>query len=182
MWSGHRTSKLVRVKYGTSISKSVLRAHSGAAGSMPSPSCPRHPACAQVLLQRVLSVLVITAERFSLLLGIGRCRKTTVSELKARVRVDAITLRRSVTSLGRSSVVRNFGGWGRAAKHLALIDQDRRLMNEALDAWECACIRWAEAHGEEALRIVGSGMSQPAAAAEAAVSTAGFEKSCHAAE
>jgi hypothetical protein len=55
-------------------------------------------------------------------------------------------------------------------------------MGEAMAAWERARIRLAEALGEEALRVAGSGMSQLAVAAQAAVSTAGFEEPCKAAE
>jgi DNA-binding MarR family transcriptional regulator len=126
--------------------------------------------------------LGITAEQFSLLVGIGGSHEPTLAELAARAGVDATTLSRSVKSLERSNLVRDYGGRGRAGKRLVLTDEGRRLMDEAMAAWERARIRLAEALGEEALRVAGSGMSRLAVAAQAAVSTAGFEEPCNAAE
>ncbi len=127
--------------------------------------------------------LGITAEQFSLLVGIGGSREPTVAELAARAGVDATTLSRSVKSLERNNLVRDYGGRGRAGKRLVLTDEGRRLMDEAMAAWERARIRLAEALGEDALRVAGSGMSRlAAAAAQAAVSTAGSEEPCNAAE
>lgn len=126
--------------------------------------------------------LGITAEQFSLLVGIGGSREPTVAELAARAGVDATTLSRSVKSLERNNLVRDYGGRGRAGKRLVLTDKGRRLMEEAMAAWERARIRLAEALGEDALRVAGSGMSRLAAAAQAAFSTAGFEEPCNAAE
>ncbi|WP_262269470.1 MarR family winged helix-turn-helix transcriptional regulator [Microvirga yunnanensis] len=51
----------------------------------------------------------ITAEQFSLLVGIGGSREPTLAELAARAGVDATTLSRSVTSLERRGLVRNHG-------------------------------------------------------------------------
>ena len=117
--------------------------------------------------------LGITAEQFSLLVGIGGSREPTVAELAARAGVDASTLSRSVKSLERNNLVRDDGGRGRAGKRLVLTDEGRRLMGEAMTAWECARMGLAEALGEEALRVVGNGMSGLAVAAQAAVPTAG---------
>jgi hypothetical protein len=55
-------------------------------------------------------------------------------------------------------------------------------MQEAMAAWERARFRLAEALGEETLRVAGNGMSRLAVAAQAAVSIAGFEEPCNAAE
>jgi DNA-binding MarR family transcriptional regulator len=109
--------------------------------------------------------LGITAEQFSLLVGIGGSHEPT-----ARAGVDATTLSRSVKSLERRDLVRNHGGRGRAGKRLVLTDRGRRLMDESMAAWERARVRLAEALGEEASRVAGSVMSQLAVAAQAAAS------------
>jgi DNA-binding MarR family transcriptional regulator len=116
--------------------------------------------------------LGITAEQFSLLVGIGGSREPTVVELASRAGVDATTLSRGVTSLERSNLVRSRGGRGRAGKRLALTDEGRRLMGESMAVWESARLRLAEALGEEASRVAGSAMSRLAVAAQAAASAA----------
>ncbi|MBK8160736.1 MAG: winged helix-turn-helix transcriptional regulator [Rhodospirillaceae bacterium] len=116
--------------------------------------------------------LGITAEQFSLLVGIGGSHEPTLAELAARAGVDATTLSRSVKSLERRGLVRNHGGrgLGRAGKRLVLTEGGRRLMDESMAAWERARVRLAEALGEEASRVAGSVMSQLAVAAQAAAS------------
>lgn len=118
--------------------------------------------------------LGITAEQFSLLVGIGGSHEPTLAELAARAGVDATTLSRNVKSLEQRDLVRTQGGRGRAGKRLVLTDAGRRLMGKSVAAWESARVRLAEALGEEASRVAGSVMSQLAAAAQsvaAAVST-----------
>jgi DNA-binding MarR family transcriptional regulator len=115
--------------------------------------------------------LGITAEQFSLLVGIGGSREPMLAELAARAGVDATTLSRSVKSLERRGLVRNHGGRGRAGKRLVLTDAGVRLMDEAMAVWERARVRLAEALGEEASRVAGSVLSQLAVAAQAAAST-----------
>jgi DNA-binding MarR family transcriptional regulator len=112
--------------------------------------------------------LGITAEQFSLLVGIGGSREPTLAELAARAGVDATTLSRSVKSLERRDLVRGHGGRGRAGKRLALTDEGGRLMDESVAAWERARVRLAEALGEEASQVAGRVMSQLAAAARVA--------------
>lgn len=114
--------------------------------------------------------LGITAEQFSLLVGIGGSQEPTLAELAARAGVDATTLSRSVKSLERRDLVRNRGGRGRAGKRLVLTDAGRLLMDDSMVAWERARVRLAEALGEEALRVAGSAMSQLAVAAQAVAS------------
>jgi DNA-binding MarR family transcriptional regulator len=114
--------------------------------------------------------LGITAEQFSLLVGIGGSHEPTLAELAARAGVDATTLSRSVKSLVQRDLVRNDGGRGRAGKRLVLTEGGRRLMDEAMIAWEGARVRLAEALGEEASRVAGVAMSQLAVAAQAAAS------------
>jgi DNA-binding MarR family transcriptional regulator len=116
--------------------------------------------------------LGITAEQFSLLVGIGGSREPTVAELALRAGVDATTLSRSVKGLERSNLVRSDGGRGRAGKRLVLTDAGRRLMDESMAVWESARIRLAEVLGEEASRVAGSVMSRLAIAAQAAASAA----------
>lgn len=114
----------------------------------------------------------ITAEQFSLLVGIGGSHEPTLAELAARAGVDATTLSRSVKSLERRDLVGNHGGRGRgrAGKRLVLTEEGRRLMGQAIAAWERAQVGLAEALGEEASRVAGSVMSRLAVAAQAATS------------
>ncbi|RWB68529.1 MAG: MarR family transcriptional regulator [Mesorhizobium sp.] len=114
--------------------------------------------------------LGITAEQFSLLVGIGGSHEPTIAELASRAGVDATTLSRSVQSLERSNLVRSQGGRGRAGKRLVLTDAGRRLMHESMAAWESARLRLADAFGEEASRSAGRIMSRLAVAAQAATS------------
>ncbi|HEY2660114.1 MAG TPA: MarR family winged helix-turn-helix transcriptional regulator [Caulobacteraceae bacterium] len=114
--------------------------------------------------------LGITAEQFSLLVGIGGSHEPTLAELAARAGVDATTLSRSVKTLQGRDLVRSHGGRGRAGKRLVLTDGGRRLMDESMAAWERARVRLAEALGEEASHVARSVMSQLAVAAEAAAS------------
>jgi len=111
--------------------------------------------------------LGITAEQFSLLVGIGGSYEPTLAELAARAGVDATTLSRSVKSLERRELVRNHGGRGRAGKRLTLTDGGHRLVEESMAAWERARVQLAEVLGEEALRVAGGMMSRLAVAAQA---------------
>lgn len=116
--------------------------------------------------------LGITAEQFSLLVGIGGSHEPTLAELAARAGVDATTLSRSVNSLERRDLVRNQGGRGRGrgGKRLVLTEQGRRLLDQSIAAWERAQLGLAEALGEEASRVAGSVMSRLAVAAQTAAS------------
>jgi len=114
--------------------------------------------------------LGITAEQFSLLVGIGGSHEPTLADLAARAGVDATTLSRSVKSLEQRDLVRSHGGRGRAGKRLVLTDAGRRLMDESMAVWERAQARLAETLGDEASRTARRAMSQLAIAAEAAAS------------
>jgi DNA-binding MarR family transcriptional regulator len=114
--------------------------------------------------------LGITAEQFSLLVGIGGSHEPTLAELAARAGVDATTLSRNVKSLEQRNLVRNRGGRGRAGKRLVLTDKGRRLMGESMAVWERARARLADALGEETSRVAGSVMSQLAIVARRASS------------
>ncbi|KJF65213.1 MarR family winged helix-turn-helix transcriptional regulator [Rhizobium nepotum] len=126
--------------------------------------------------------LGITAEQFSLLVGIGGSHEPTLAELAARAGVDATTLSRSVKGLERSNLAYSHGGRGRSGKRLALTDEGRQLMEESMTAWELARIRLAEALGAEASSVAGSVMSQLAIAAKNATSAIGSETPFKAAE
>jgi len=121
--------------------------------------------------------LGITAEQFSLLVGIGGNHKPTLAELAARAGVDATTLSRSVKSLEQRELVRNHGGRGRAGKRLALTDKGLQLMDESLAVWGRAQSRLAEALGEEASRVARNAMSRLAVAAQAAASAVSWTDS-----
>ncbi|WP_199099286.1 MarR family winged helix-turn-helix transcriptional regulator [Dyella sp. ASV21] len=114
--------------------------------------------------------LGITAEQFSLLVGVGGSHEPTIAELAARAGVDATTLSRGVKSLEQRGLVRNDGGQGRAGKRLALTRAGRRLMAESTAVWERARVQLTAAAGEETSRVAGSVMSQLAVAAYVAAS------------
>jgi DNA-binding MarR family transcriptional regulator len=116
--------------------------------------------------------LGITAEQFSLLVGIGGSHEPTLAVLAARAGVDATTLSRSVMSLERRNLVRNRGGRGRAGKRLVLTAGGRRLMHESIAAWERARARLAEVLGEEVSHVAARVMSRLAVAAQTAASAA----------
>ncbi|WP_426124267.1 MarR family winged helix-turn-helix transcriptional regulator [Pararhizobium sp. PWRC1-1] len=126
--------------------------------------------------------LGITAEQFSLLVGIGGSYEPTLAGLAARAGVDATTLSRNVKSLERSNFVHSHGGRGRAGKRLILTDEGSQLMEESMAIWELARIRLAEALGEKTSSAVASVMSQLAVAAKNATSANNVAMPCNAAE
>ncbi len=126
--------------------------------------------------------LGITAEQFSLLVGIGGSHEATIAQLAARAGVDATTLSRNVKSLERGNLVISHGGVGRSGKRLALTDEGRQLMNESKAVWDRARSRLAETLGHDASRIAANVMSQLAAAAQGATSVTGFGISSDAVE
>ena len=108
----------------------------------------------------------ITAEQFSLLVGIGARRDPTLAELAARAGVDTTTLSRSVQNLQRRGLVGAEGGRGRAGKRLALTATGHALLEEAMSAWEDARTRLATGMGEEMLKTTKRAMSDLADAVE----------------
>lgn len=112
--------------------------------------------------------LGITAEQFSLLVGIGGSDRPTLAELATRAGVDATTLSRSVKSLEARGLVDSEGGRGRAGKRLALTDDGRRLMDESIAAWEHARARLRESLGDDVSQAAASVMARLACAAQAA--------------
>ncbi|WP_315807059.1 MULTISPECIES: MarR family winged helix-turn-helix transcriptional regulator [unclassified Bradyrhizobium] len=114
--------------------------------------------------------LGITAEQFSLLVGIGGSHEPTLAELAARAGVDATTLSRNVKSLEQRGLVYSQGGLGRAGKRLVLTDKGRRLMEAAIVVWERARARLTDILGEEASHVARNSMSRLTQAAQTAAS------------
>ncbi|SKA40618.1 DNA-binding transcriptional regulator, MarR family [Enhydrobacter aerosaccus] len=114
--------------------------------------------------------LGITAEQFSLLVGIGGSHEPTLVELAARAGVDATTLSRNVKSLEQRGLAYSQGGLGRAGKRLVLTDEGRRLMGAAIVVWERARARLRDILGEEASYVARNIMSRLTQAAQTAAS------------
>jgi len=119
--------------------------------------------------------LGLTAEQFSLLVGIGGSHKPSLAELAARAGVDATTLSRSVQSLERNGLVLTHGGRGRRGKRLALTSRGCQLMDEAAKVWERARAQLADTLGEKALTFALNVMSQLTTASQAVAVTTDFE-------
>lgn len=109
--------------------------------------------------------LELTAEQFSLLVGIGSTRNATVAGLAASAGVDATTLSRNVQNLERRDLIHAEGGRGRWGKQLSLTEGGRGLMAEALPRWEEARAELSRRLGEEALQSARRAMLELAEAA-----------------
>ncbi|WP_426399887.1 MarR family winged helix-turn-helix transcriptional regulator [Ralstonia sp. R-29] len=110
--------------------------------------------------------LGLTAEQFSLLVGIGEAGGTTLVELADRAGVDPTTLSRSVQNLESRDLVCATGGRGRAGKRLTLTTLGRRLVLKALPVWNLAKTTLAAQIGDEALEMARQAMAELAKAAE----------------
>lgn len=120
----------------------------------------------------VFKPLGVTAEQFSLLVGIGLATGATIAELAGSAGVDATTLSRNVQNLERRGLAHAKGGRGRAGKRLRLTRSGRRLVVEALPLWQRAKAELSQRLGETRLRSARRAMSELAEAAGAAVSAA----------
>jgi len=107
--------------------------------------------------------LDLTAEQFSLLIGIETVQGTTVADLAAESGVDATTLVRNVQNLEKRKLVRGTGR-GRAGKRLELTKTGRRLLEEAVPLWQQAYAELTVALGETRLRSANRAMRAVAAA------------------
>jgi DNA-binding MarR family transcriptional regulator len=114
--------------------------------------------------------LGLTAEQFSLLVGIGAAEGATLVDLAFGAGVDATTLSRNVQNLEGRDLVRGEGGRGRAGKRLGLTKSGRRLMVEALPVWKSAKAELARRMGDKKLRSAQRAMAELAEAAEASSS------------
>lgn len=110
--------------------------------------------------------LGLTAEQFSLLVGIGETDGTTLVELADKAGVDPTTLSRSVQNLESRDLVCATGGRGRAGKRLTLTTAGRRLVLKALPVWNLAKTTLADRMGEEELDMARQVMAELAKAAE----------------
>ena len=112
--------------------------------------------------------LGLTAEQFSLLVGIGEAEGTTLVELADKAGVDATTLSRSVQNLESRDLVDATGGRGRAGKQLTLTASGRRLVADALPVWRSAKAELAGRMGDKELHSARQAMAELAKAAESA--------------
>ncbi|WCM18377.1 MarR family winged helix-turn-helix transcriptional regulator [Paraburkholderia bryophila] len=108
----------------------------------------------------------LTAEQFSLLVGIGAAEGATLVDLADSAGVDPTTLSRNVQNLESRDLVRAEGGRGRAGKRLALTTSGRRLVVDALPVWHWAKAELALRMGDEKLRSARQAMVELARAAE----------------
>lgn len=110
--------------------------------------------------------LGLTAEQFSLLVGIGAAEGATLVDLADKAGVDPTTLSRNVQNLESRDLVRATGGRGRAGKRLALTASGRQLVVDALPIWNLGKAELAGRMGDEKLRSVRQAMAELAEAAE----------------
>ncbi|MGG1948778.1 MarR family winged helix-turn-helix transcriptional regulator [Trinickia sp. NRRL B-1857] len=110
--------------------------------------------------------LGLTAEQFSLLVGIGTAEGATLVELAHRAGVDPTTLSRNVRNLESQKLVYAQGGRGRAGKQLALTPSGRQLVVDAFPVWSAAKAELARRIGDRKLRSARQAMVELAKAAE----------------
>ncbi|MGU7770539.1 MarR family winged helix-turn-helix transcriptional regulator [Burkholderia sp. MR1-5-21] len=114
----------------------------------------------------------LTAEQFSLLVGIGAAEGATLVDLAVSAGVDATTLSRNVQNLEGRELVRSEGGRGPAGKRLSLTSSGRRLLLAAFPVWKWAKSELSRHLGEKGLRSATQAMAELARAAEASSSVA----------
>jgi DNA-binding MarR family transcriptional regulator len=110
--------------------------------------------------------LGLTAEQFSLLVGIGADAGTLLADLALSAGVDTTALSRSVGILERRGLIHGEGGRGRAGKRLSLTPAGRQLVAAALPLWRQATAELAEEMGENKLGAAKRRMAELGAAAE----------------
>jgi DNA-binding MarR family transcriptional regulator len=116
--------------------------------------------------------LGLTAEQFSLLVGIGAAEGLTLVDLAVSAGVDATTLSRNILKLERRGLVRCEGGRGRAGKRISLTSSGRRLMVDAFPVWNWAKAELSRRLGDEKLRSARRAMAELAEAADPSSSAA----------
>jgi DNA-binding MarR family transcriptional regulator len=110
--------------------------------------------------------LGLTAEQFSLLVGIGAAEGTTLIDLALSAGVEATTLSRNIQNLEGRGLVCAKGGRGRAGKRLSLTNSGRRLLANALPVWKSATTELSHRLGDDKLQLVRRAMAELAKAAE----------------
>lgn len=112
--------------------------------------------------------LGLTAEQFSLLIGIGAAEGATLVDLAASAGIDATTLSRNVHSLEVRGLVSAEGGRGRAGKRLKLTRSGYQLMIDALPIWKTAKEGLSHQMGDDGLRSATRAMAELARAVTSA--------------
>ena len=112
--------------------------------------------------------LGLTAEQFSLLVGIGAAEGTTLVDLANGAGIDPTTLSRNLRNLEARRLVRSKGGRGRLGKQVRLTTSGRKLIVDALPLWSLAKAELSSRLGGEKLRSASKLMAQLAEAAKAA--------------
>ncbi|MGX5666735.1 winged helix-turn-helix transcriptional regulator [Rhizobium daejeonense] len=107
----------------------------------------------------------LTAEQFSLLVGIGAGEGATLVDLAVSAGVDATTLSRNVRNLEARGLVRAEGGRGRLGKRLNLTDAGCNLMVDAFPIWKAAKAELSRNMGDEQLQSAIRKMAELAKAA-----------------
>lgn len=102
----------------------------------------------------------LTAEQFSLLVGIGAAEGATVMDLALSSGIDPTTLSRNIQNLEVRDLVCAEGGRGRAGKRLSLTTAGRKLMADAFPAWTAAKAALAHKLGDARLRSTTEAMAE----------------------
>jgi DNA-binding MarR family transcriptional regulator len=110
--------------------------------------------------------LGLTAEQFSLLVGIGAVEGTTLVDLANSAGVDPTTLSRNLQNLEVRRLVHSKGGRGRLGKQIGLTISGRKLIVDALPLWNLAKAELSSRLGKEKLRSAGKLMAELAEAAK----------------
>ncbi|TWB43727.1 MarR family winged helix-turn-helix transcriptional regulator [Nitrospirillum pindoramense] len=110
--------------------------------------------------------LGLTAEQFSLMVGIGATEGATLVELALSAGVDTTTLSRNIQNLEKRGWVCADGGRGRAGKRLSLTVLGRNLLADAIPVWRQAQAELARRLGDGDLQWARRALSALAIAAE----------------
>ncbi|RVA79752.1 MarR family transcriptional regulator [Mesorhizobium sp. M7A.F.Ca.CA.001.08.2.1] len=110
--------------------------------------------------------LGLTAEQFSLLVGIGAVEGTTLVDLANSAGGDPTTLSRNLQNLEGHLVVHSKGGRGRLGKQIGLTISGRKLVVDALPLWNLAKAELSNRLGKEKLRSASKLMAELAEAAK----------------
>ncbi|ASG22817.1 MarR family winged helix-turn-helix transcriptional regulator [Nitrospirillum viridazoti] len=116
--------------------------------------------------------LGLTAEQFSLMVGIGAAEGVTLVELALSAGVDTTTLSRNIQNLEKRGWVYADGGRGRAGKRLSLTASGHHLLAEALPVWRQAQAELSRRLGNDQLQLVRRAMVALAVVAEPSSPTA----------
>ena len=102
----------------------------------------------------------LTAEQFSLLVGIGVAEGATLVDLALSAGIDPTTLSRNIQTLEARGLVCAEGGRGRSGKRLGLTTAGRQLLADAFPAWSAARAALAHELGDARLRSTTEAMAE----------------------